>query len=112
VKRRELEDRLRDRYVELQETVGPAFSPRIREAVIMRMLRDEATAEAGADPALAEALDLVRKHGFREARRLAGEGGILAWKEDAGMNMKRERRVAAYLHEWYTTLPWWKRIFA
>jgi hypothetical protein len=112
VKRVQLEDRLRERYLELQETVGPAFPPRMRETVIMRMLRDEATAEAGADPALAEALDLVRKHGLREARRLAGEGELLAWKEDAGMDMKRERRVAAYLHQWYTALPWWKRIFA
>lgn len=111
VSRVELEDRLRERYVELQEKVGPAFSPRIRETVIMRMLRDEATAEAGTDPALVEALDLVRQHGFRRARKVAGEGTLLAWKEGAGMNMRRERRVAAYLHEWHAALPWWKRIF-
>jgi hypothetical protein len=111
VKRVELEDRLRERYVELQGTVGPAFPRRIRETVIMRMLRDEATAETGTDPALVEALDLVRRHGFRDARRLAGEATLLAWKEEAGLNMDRERRVAAYLHEWHAALPWWKRMF-
>jgi hypothetical protein len=108
----ELEDRLRERYVELQETVGPAFPSRIRETVIMRMLRDEATAETGTDPALVEALDLVRQHGFRGARRLAGDGTLLAWKEGAGLDMERERRVAAYLYEWHAALPWWKRILA
>lgn len=108
--RPELEDRLRERYVDLQETVGPAFPPRVRETVIMRMLRDEATAEAGTDPALVEALDLVREHGFGGARRLASEATLLSWKEEAGLNMERERRVAAYLHEWHAALPWWTRI--
>src|SRR4051812_21062962 len=77
------------------------------EALIDWLLREEVAEKIGADPAALQAVQLVRRHGLRNARR--GMDSPFLRSQMTKEQAEEHARVVGYLEEMRATLPWWKR---
>ena len=84
----------------------------VRERVLEDMLRDEIALEQGSDPAVAEAVALVRRHGLRRARKVATDPDLRELMGRTGLDVDRADRVARALEEYRAGLPWWRRLLS
>jgi hypothetical protein len=106
----ELYQRLEAKRDELSRTVGSITS--FPEEIKQEMLRDEASRLDGVDPAIMEAMNLIRKHGVKRARKLYRDGSFrhLIDATAEPETVARNARVAALLEEAYEAqVPRWQR---
>jgi hypothetical protein len=110
----ELYQRLEAKRDELSRTVGSitSFPEEIKQQMMEEMLRDEASRLDGVDPAIMEAMNLIRKHGVKRARKLYRDGSFrhLIDATAEPETVARNARVAALLEEAYEAqMPRWQR---
>jgi hypothetical protein len=99
------------RYAELQQKFAGIGDPKLRQDVIEDALRDELAREGDLDPALLEAVSMIHEHGFRGARKLVNNFAYRSMiSQYPGDSLERNDRIAAYLDEWRSEFPWWKRL--
>jgi hypothetical protein len=111
----EIYQRLQAKRDELARTIGGSktFPEEVKEHVMEGLLRDEAARLTGADPAVMEAMGLIREHGVRRARKLYRDRSYRHILDATAPveTVERNARVAAYLEEAYEEqVPRWRRL--